>query len=260
MENDIFSNYKCYKYGNKKVGLNYIETNRLLDEQELNEIFSKLNKKLHNSSDDILLFVIFNTKNNMTYEYYITSEYIKEITHNGIISIEEQILPVIKKKYIEEISYTDKIVSIVKILSEQNKTIATMESCTGGALASEITNIEGSSEILQESYITYCNESKIKCGVPSEIIDKYTVYSAQTAIAMATAVCDKAESNFGVGITGQLGRIDPKNPNCLNNRAWYAIRENDKILVCKIWIIKNLTRSEKKKIVIKEIIESLYNW
>ena len=63
--------------------------------------------------------------------------------------------------------------SIVKELIEANKTIATMESCTGGALASEITSHPGASETLRFSAVTYSNEYKIKMGVDENIIDKY---------------------------------------------------------------------------------------
>ena len=51
---------------------------------------------------------------------------------------------------------------IVNKLIEKKQTIATMESCTGGGIANEITNISGASAIIKESYVTYCNEAKIK--------------------------------------------------------------------------------------------------
>ena len=62
---------------------------------------------------------------------------------------------------------------IVNKLIEKNKTISTMESCTGGGLANEITSIEGASSILKYSAVTYSNEFKIKMGVKKEVIDKY---------------------------------------------------------------------------------------
>ena len=60
-----------------------------------------------------------------------------------------------------------------------------MESCTGGGVANAITNCEGASEILKFSAVTYSNEYKIKMGVSSEVIDKYTVYSMETADEMS---------------------------------------------------------------------------
>ena len=50
---------------------------------------------------------------------------------------------------------------IVEILTKNNETISCMESCTGGALANEITNIEGASKVFKLSYVTYCNEAKM---------------------------------------------------------------------------------------------------
>ena len=74
---------------------------------------------------------------------------------------------------------------LTKLLIEKKLTITTMESATSGQIASLITDTEGSSAVLKGAFVTYCNEAKIMQGVPAEIIDKYTVYSTQTAEAMA---------------------------------------------------------------------------
>ena len=66
---------------------------------------------------------------------------------------------------------------IVKQLIDKNLTISTMESCTGGGIANAITNISGASAIIKESFVTYCNEAKVKHGVPAVLIEQYTVYS-----------------------------------------------------------------------------------
>ena len=78
--------------------------------------------------------------------------------------------------------------NIVDRLNNLEMTIATMESCTGGGIANKITNISGASAIIKESYVTYSNEAKIKQGVAREVIEKYTVYSPETAVEMAKAV------------------------------------------------------------------------
>ena len=61
---------------------------------------------------------------------------------------------------------------LISKLTKLNKTISTMESCTGGALANAITNIEGASNVIKFSAVTYSNEFKIKMGVSKNIIDK----------------------------------------------------------------------------------------
>lgn len=95
-------------------------------------------------------------------------------------------------------------VKIVKYLNENNKTISFMESCTGGFLASEITNVSGASNVLKVSLVTYSNEYKMKFGVTKNTLDKYTVYSEETAKEMAKNVSSFANSNFGIGVTGEL--------------------------------------------------------
>ena len=96
----------------------------------------------------------------------------------------------------------EKLKIIVKKLEEQNKTISTMESCTGGGLVNEFTNIEGASQVLKFSAVTYSNEFKIKLGVSKDVIDKYSVYSKQTAIEMSKNKSEFADSDYGIGITG----------------------------------------------------------
>ena len=146
---------------------------------------------------------------------------------------------------------------IVSILQQKKLTIATMESCTGGGIANEITSISGASSVLMESYVTYCNEAKIKQGVSAEVISKYTVYSPETAIEMAKAVKKQAKSDVAVGITGQLGRIDPNNPIDRLNYVWYAIiNQNDELAVKQIQV-PNSERKNQKDFVIKVVALTL---
>lgn len=117
---------------------------------------------------------------------------------------------------------------LVNKLIKLNKTISTMESCTGGFLANSITNIEGSSEVFKFGAVTYSNEYKIKMGVDSNIIDKYTVYSIETAIEMSKAISIYTNSNYGVGITGKLNKQDNNNPFGSNNIVFVSIYDKEK--------------------------------
>lgn len=105
----------------------------------------------------------------------------------------------------------DSIEQLVKKLIEKKLNIAFMESASGGGLANAITNVEGASEILQFSAVTYSNEFKIKMGVPQEVIEKYSVYSMETAREMARSIRNFSHSSIGVGITGKLNRADKNN-------------------------------------------------
>ena len=61
---------------------------------------------------------------------------------------------------------------VVELLIKNNKTISTMESCTGGALVNAITNIPGASEVLKFSAVTYSNEYKICLLYTSDAADE----------------------------------------------------------------------------------------
>lgn len=152
-----------------------------------------------------------------------------------------------------------KLEEIVKILTKQNKTISTMESCTGGALANAITNIPGASEILKFSAVTYSNEFKIKMGVPKEIIDTYSVYSIETAIEMSKKISEFTNSNYGIGITGKLNRVDPHNLFGDNSTVYFSIynKDNNTNYNGSLKVTKE-TRKENKEEVINLIVDKLY--
>lgn len=149
---------------------------------------------------------------------------------------------------------------IIKILTKNKETIATMESCTGGGVANSITNQPGASSILKFSAITYSNEYKIKMGVPKETIDKYSVYSQETARAMAKAIATFADSTYGVGITGKLNKKDPANPNGLDNVVFITIYDakNNKNYDIRLEV-ENKPRSKNKEIIINKINDTLLN-
>jgi len=152
----------------------------------------------------------------------------------------------------------EKLRKIVKILTEKNKTISTMESCTGGGVANSITNIEGASEVLKFSAVTYSNEYKIKMGVNCDIIDKYSVYSIETAIEMSKNISMFSNSNYGVGITGKLNRVDINNLHGSDNTVYISIydRDLDKYYNYSIDVNKQ-SRKENKDIAINSIIDKL---
>lgn len=147
---------------------------------------------------------------------------------------------------------------IVELLTKYGKTISTMESCTGGAVVNSITNIEGSSKVLKYSAVTYSNSFKIKMGVNKNIIDKYTVYSMETANEMSKSISDFTSSNYGVGITGQINRVDSDNITDEDDKIYVSIydRDNNKFYNKKITTIQD-TRERNKEIVVKEIINML---
>lgn len=103
---------------------------------------------------------------------------------------------------------------LTNLLRSEKLVIATAESCTGGLLASRLTDISGSSDFLYESHVTYANEAKHKyLGVSNEILNTYGAVSEECAKAMAEGLqilsnCDIALCT--TGIAGPTGGSDKK--------------------------------------------------
>lgn len=146
--------------------------------------------------------------------------------------------------------------NIIHKLQLRQLTIAAMESCTGGGVANAITNMEGASEVFKFSAVTYCNEYKIKMGVTKDVIDKYTVYSMETAKEMAKNISLFANSNYGVGITGKLNKKDENNDTGRDNLVYISIydKDNDKFYNETITVTENERYRNKQEIIDKIIL------
>ncbi len=94
---------------------------------------------------------------------------------------------------------------VCDMMKERGVSLATMESCTGGLLASTITDVPGSSSCFRGGLVSYATEMKIAWGVPAEVIEEYGVISAETAREMARVARERHEASVGIGITGVAG-------------------------------------------------------
>ncbi len=96
--------------------------------------------------------------------------------------------------------------SVGAILSVQNKTIATAESCTGGLIASTITDVAGSSAYMLGGVVSYANEVKInELGVNPHDIETIGAVSKEVALQMAKGVAEKLGADIGISTTGIAG-------------------------------------------------------
>ncbi len=92
------------------------------------------------------------------------------------------------------------------LLREHSRTIAVAESCTGGLLASRLTDVPGSSDYVERGVVCYSNRSKTElAGVPEAMIAEHGAVSEAVARAMADGIRARAGTNIGVGITGIAG-------------------------------------------------------
>lgn len=94
---------------------------------------------------------------------------------------------------------------IGRLLVDRSLTLATMESCTGGLLASAITDVYGSSEYYIGGFVTYNTRMKIDYGVNPAIIEEHGVISTECAVDMARAAREALGTDVGIGVTGVAG-------------------------------------------------------
>ncbi len=96
--------------------------------------------------------------------------------------------------------------TVVLLARSAGKTVTTAESCTGGMVASRITNVSHSSEMFRYGWVTYANEAKItELGVPPELLEKHGAVSPEVAQAMAEGALRGSQADLAVAVTGIAG-------------------------------------------------------
>jgi nicotinamide-nucleotide amidase len=95
---------------------------------------------------------------------------------------------------------------IVAELKWRGLSLATAESCTGGLLASRITDVPGASEVFQEGFVTYSNAAKTQIlGVPADLLERHGAVNPEVAAAMAVGAQKRAKADFALALTGIAG-------------------------------------------------------
>ena len=93
-----------------------------------------------------------------------------------------------------------------RLLSDNNKTLATAESCTGGKIAQVITSVSGASKYFKGSVVSYATETKISVlGLSEQLIKEHSVVSFEVAKAMAISVKKIMKSDYAIATTGNAG-------------------------------------------------------
>jgi len=141
------------------------------------------------------------------------------------------------------------------LLKSRNYTLAAAESCTGGYLSNEITNVSGCSNYMKGGLIAYSND--IKAGhlnVSESEIEKYGAVSKQVALAMAYGISEKFGSDIGVSTTGIAGPGggSPEKPV---GTVWMGFRILDQHFAMKAILTKDrLLNKERSSIIVLETI------
>lgn len=223
--------------------------------------------KLININEDEAIKILDNSfkyQENVTISFY---RRFAEIIFRIIIKVDdfneaEKLFINIKDKFYSIFGrniYTTKIEdnienSLVKFLIDNNYTISTAESCTGGMIASTIINVSGASKIIKEAFVTYSNETKSKnLNIDIIEIEKFGEYSFNTARLMLHGLLNKTGANCGIAITGVA---DVYSDN--SGEIYIATGINDDINV-KCYNLYGKNRNENREMATKQALIQMYN-
>lgn len=96
--------------------------------------------------------------------------------------------------------------ALLALCRDKGLQIATAESCTGGLIAGCLTEIAGSSDVVERGFVTYSNAAKNEMlGVPADMIETHGAVSAEVAEAMARGALDRSHADLAVSATGIAG-------------------------------------------------------
>lgn len=124
-------------------------------------------------------------------------------------------------------------------------TITTAESCTGGLIASQITELPGASQVFEAGFVTYSNKMKTQMlSVPASIIEKHGAVSEETVISMAKGALKNSQADIAVAVSGIAGpsggTIDKP-----TGTVWIAWGDSSQILTQQFIIKSNRNQFQK---------------
>jgi nicotinamide-nucleotide amidase len=100
----------------------------------------------------------------------------------------------------------EKAARLLDICRARGNRIATAESCTGGLVAGLLTELPGSSDVVERGFVTYSNEAKQEClGVSAALLQQYGAVSEPVARAMAEGALVHSRTDLAVSVTGVAG-------------------------------------------------------
>ena len=136
--------------------------------------------------------------------------------------------------------------------------ITTAESCTGGMIASALTDINGSSAVVDRGFVTYSNEAKMDMlGVLGSTLQSHGAVSEETALEMAQGALTNSNANVTVAVTGIAGPGGgtPDKPVGL---IYMALATEGKVNVYKLMLGKSKSRADiRRETVERALIELL---
>ena len=133
--------------------------------------------------------------------------------------------------------------------------IATAESCTGGMIAAALTDVPGSSDVVDCGFVTYSNSAKqALLGVPASTLTDHGAVSAQVACAMAQGALDRSQAHVAVAVTGIAGPGggSTEKPEGL---VWFAVATRDTAPAAQEHLFGPIGRAEVRTATVEVALE-----
>jgi nicotinamide-nucleotide amidase len=113
-------------------------------------------------------------------------------------------------QYIYTPALEDRAAKVLQKAERRDLRIASAESCTGGALAGLLTDVEGLSHVFERGYVAYSDKAKQEClGIDAGMIETKGAVSEEVSVEMARGAIRRSEADIAIGITGNAGPAGP---------------------------------------------------
>ena len=132
--------------------------------------------------------------------------------------------------------FESKIISreISQLLWEQEKSVSTAESCTGGRIAEAIISVPGASKYFKGGIISYVNEVKENLlGVSHQTLEEQTAVCEEVAIQMVVGACKALNTDYAISATGVAGPTGGTKDIPVGT-IWLACGNKDRVVTCKV--------------------------
>lgn len=146
---------------------------------------------------------------------------------------------------------------IVSEFTQRNLTVATAESCTGGLIAGALTEISGSSAVVDRGFVTYSNQAKVEMlGVDEKVLVSFGAVSRETALQMVAGALRRSSADLAVAVTGVAGPTGGTADKPVG-LVHIAVRHHDSRLIHREMRYGDLGRAEVRLATVTTALEML---
>lgn len=144
---------------------------------------------------------------------------------------------------------------LLKACQRKKILVATAESCTGGMIISALTDIPGSSSVVDRGFVTYSNEAKKEMlGVSEKTLDGFGAVSGETASEMAAGALSRSRAGISLAVTGIAGP-DGGSPEKPVGLVWFGLALTGRPVVAEKRLFENRGRAFIRRETVRHALE-----